>query len=124
MSDSNSYYAQNAQQFFMNTVHVDTSELYEGFLAAIPAGGLILDAGCGSGRDTKEFIDRGYRVVAFDSSPELAALASHHTEQPIGVRNFSEVNEQSSMTAFGPARAFFMFLNLNSRRLLRDCGRR
>ena len=95
MSDSSSYYAQNAQQFFMNTVHVDMSELYKGFLAAIPAGGLILDAGCGSGRDTKEFISRGYRVVAFDASPELAALASEYAEQPIAVRNFAEVTEQS-----------------------------
>lgn len=48
------------------------SPLRERFLAHIPAGGYIVDAGCGSGRDAKAFIARGYQFTAFDASLALA----------------------------------------------------
>lgn len=96
MPDSSGYYTENASQFFMDTVHVDMTAFYEEFLSTIPRGGLVLDAGCGSGRDTKEFLSRGYRVVAFDASPEIANLAHQHTSHPVGVRAFLEVNEEAS----------------------------
>lgn len=32
----------------------------------VEPGGHILDVGCGSGRDAKYFIDKGYQVTAFD----------------------------------------------------------
>ena len=96
MSDSSGYYTNNASQFFMDTVDVDMTSFYEEFLAAIPRGGLLLDAGCGSGRDTKAFLCRGYRVVAFDASPEIAKLAHQHTNHPIGVRTFLEISEEAS----------------------------
>ena len=64
MSDTQSYYEQNAEQFFADTVEVDMSALYARFLESIPAGGSILDAGCGSGRDAKAFALRGYRAAA------------------------------------------------------------
>ncbi len=69
MTDTHSYYEQNAEQFFADTVDVDMSVLYARFLESIPAGGYILDAGCGSGRDSKAFASSGYRVAAFDASP-------------------------------------------------------
>ncbi len=43
---------------------------------------MILDAGCGSGRDAKAFLERGYTVSAFDASPVLARLATVHTGLP------------------------------------------
>lgn len=94
MTDSVAYYEANAQRFFAETVGVDMSELRERFLTAIPAGGSILDAGCGSGRDSKAFLDRGFRVTAFDASAEMARLASDHIHQPVAVRRFEEVDEQ------------------------------
>lgn len=96
MSDSSDYYTNNASQFFMDTVRVDMTAFYEEFLATIPRGGLLLDAGCGSGRDTKEFLSRSYRVVAFDASPEIANLAHQHTNHPIGIRTFLEISEEAS----------------------------
>jgi SAM-dependent methyltransferase len=73
------FYEDQAAVYFENTRHSDVSELHERFLAGIPAGGLILDAGSGSGRDTRAFRERGYRVEAFDSSTALAALSFRET---------------------------------------------
>jgi superfamily II DNA or RNA helicase/HKD family nuclease len=93
MNENVEYYSQNAGSFFASTVDVDMSELREEFLAKLPAGGRILDAGCGSGRDAKAFALRGFDVIAFDASPELAELASAHCGFDVAVRSFSAVDE-------------------------------
>ena len=87
------YYDANAQAFFADTAGVDMSALHARFLAGLPAKGLILDAGCGSGRDSKAFIARGYRVRAFDAAAELCRLAEAHIGQPVQLRRFDEVDE-------------------------------
>lgn len=42
-------------------------------------GALILDFGCGSGRDTKYFLTQGFTVNATDGSSALCAAASKYT---------------------------------------------
>jgi len=71
-----SYYDKNAQDFYDRTIHADVQDLCEAFLKHVPKRGRILDAGCGTGRDAKVFLDRGYDVVAFDGSLEMTKLAS------------------------------------------------
>jgi SAM-dependent methyltransferase len=73
------YYDSHAEEFLERTATVSIEHLYEPFLALVPQGGRILDAGCGSGRDAAEFARRGYEVVAFDGSAEIARLASERT---------------------------------------------
>ncbi len=87
-----SYYQQNAADFFRETIDVDMAPLYGRFLSLIPAGGHILDAGCGSGRDARNFLDHGYRVTAFDASAELAALATGHSGLPVSVLRFQDID--------------------------------
>ena len=87
------YYQANAARFFADTQSVDMTPLYERFLPLLPAQALILDAGCGSGRDSKAFLQRGYRVVAFDACQALVELAQQHTGQPIAHRDFSQICE-------------------------------
>ncbi|KGJ90473.1 class I SAM-dependent methyltransferase [Thalassotalea sp. ND16A] len=89
MSD---YYNNNAQQFFSETVNVDMRSLYDIFLPLIPIGGSILDAGCGSGRDAKRFMDYGFQVYAFDASAELAAKATELLNQKVDVTTFQTLN--------------------------------
>lgn len=74
-----SYYNQNATQFCQNTVSVDFTATQTSFLSRLPAAARILDFGCGSGRDTKAFLEQGYRVDAIDGSSELCKLASEYT---------------------------------------------
>ncbi|MEF8727895.1 MAG: DUF3427 domain-containing protein [Accumulibacter sp.] len=92
-ADNASYYDSHARDFFDATVSVDMSPLYEVFLAKLPAGATILDAGCGSGRDARAFRDQGYRVTAFDASPALAVLATEHCGFEVEVRSFTDVGE-------------------------------
>jgi SAM-dependent methyltransferase len=65
------YYDENSRAFVVDTAQVDMGQLYEPFLNCIPEGGRILDLGCGSGRDTKYFMDKSYEVVAIDASEKM-----------------------------------------------------
>ena len=93
MPDTIAYYNDNAEAFFSDTAGVDMADLHRRFLQAIPEGGRILDAGCGSGRDSKAFLGLQYRVRAFDASPELARKASDHIGQAVAVQTFEDVSE-------------------------------
>lgn len=62
---------------------VDASALYPPFLAHLPPGGHILDAGCGAGRDSRQFLAQGYRVTAFYASAALCAIATDLLGQPV-----------------------------------------
>ena len=70
------YYNENAQSFFETTVNADMSLQLEDFIKLLPAGGYILDAGCGSGRDSLELKNRGFKIEAFDASKEMCRRAS------------------------------------------------
>lgn len=93
MSQLVAYYNKHAQAFLDETLHVDMSALYDAFLPHLPENAHILDAGCGSGRDSREFLARGYRVTAFDASEKLAGLASRAISHPVAVRTFDQVSE-------------------------------
>jgi SAM-dependent methyltransferase len=73
---STEFYERNADAFYGDTVTTDMAPIYERFLPLVRPGGRILDAGCGSGRDTLAFLRRGYQVDAFDGSSEMVRRAS------------------------------------------------
>ena len=93
MNDVNiEYYNQNADSFYESSVEADMSEWQNRFLQHIPSGGRILDAGCGSGRDSKAFIKQGYSVVAFDASREMCKRASEFIGQEVWQMKFEEMS--------------------------------
>lgn len=85
------YYQNNAQTFFDGTVNVDMSSLYETFTRSLAPGARVLDAGCGSGRDAKAFMEMGYQVEAFDASSALVEMARAHTGLPVQLMTFADV---------------------------------
>jgi 2-polyprenyl-3-methyl-5-hydroxy-6-metoxy-1,4-benzoquinol methylase len=87
------YYEANADTFFEQTVGVDMAPLYSRFLTHVPNGGVIVDAGCGSGRDAKAFLERGYQVSAFDASAGLATKAAELLGIPVACRRFEDLTE-------------------------------
>lgn len=72
------YYSQKAHEFSIDTQHVVFTELQDKFLKYLPAKSKILDLGCGSGRDSKYFIDKGHSVIALDGCKELCEIASKY----------------------------------------------
>ena len=92
---STEFYNINAKDFYERTVSLDIKNLYEPFLERIEKGAHILDAGCGSGRDTKYFLEQGYKVTAFDGSHAMAQLASELTGQNIKTKMFHEMTEEN-----------------------------
>ncbi len=93
MNQTLNYYAENAADFAAGTVNVDFSSTQERFLTRLQPGASILDFGCGSGRDTKAFLVRGYRVTAADGSPELCKIASVFTGIPVRQMLFNELDD-------------------------------
>lgn len=86
------YYDENAITFFENTKDADMKRVYELFLKYLPLGAKILDLGCGSGRDTKYFLQKGYDVVAVDGSIEMVKLSTELTERQTLHLTFDEIN--------------------------------
>ncbi|MCD8202372.1 MAG: class I SAM-dependent methyltransferase, partial [Prevotella sp.] len=60
------YYDTHCDSFTADTVNADLSETQSRFARMLPAGGDILDFGCGAGRDTKAFLGMGFHVDAID----------------------------------------------------------
>ena len=85
------YYKDKAKQFFDDTVNLDMEKLYRPFLNLIPEKGKILDAGCGSGRDSRHFKKMGYSVTAFDYSEKLVKLASEYIEDTVLHMSFDDL---------------------------------
>lgn len=94
MDNTIEYYNQNADQFIQGTLAVDFTTTQERFLSKLSTGALILDFGCGSGRDTKYFLDKGYRVEATDGSTELCKRASEYTGVCVKQMLFGDLDEK------------------------------
>ena len=86
------YYNQNADLFVQGTVSVDFKETQDKFLQLL-TGKKVLDFGCGSGRDTKYFLESGFDVTATDGSEELCKSASAYTGIQVKHMLFQDLNE-------------------------------
>ena len=85
------YYNKNSEEYFNSTLNVDMTNTYKEFLKLVPEGGKILDLGCGSGRDSINFMKLGYEVTAVDGSKELAKKASALLGKEVIVNTFEEL---------------------------------
>ena len=89
------YYNTNAHSFASSTRSVDFTQTQDKFLNLLPQTASILDFGCGSGRDTKYFLDAGMHVDATDGSEELCRLASEYTGIPVRQVLFEELDAKA-----------------------------
>lgn len=89
--DTTSWYDDNAEGFAERTRDLDVGRLYERFMEHVTPNGTILDAGCGSGRDSKAFLERGFDVTAIDASSSMAALAARHIGRPVAQMRFQDI---------------------------------
>ena len=87
------YYNKNAKIYCEQTLEGNMQENYDKFLKHLPTSAYILDFGCGSGRDSKYFIEKGYKVKAIDGSIEMCKLASKYINQEVICMNFEELKD-------------------------------
>jgi len=85
------YYNDNADLFIQSTIAVDMAELYQHFTPHLPKQARVLDAGCGSGRDSLAFTKMGFSVDAFDASLEMVKYAQELTGLPIEHKSFNQI---------------------------------
>lgn len=94
--DTLEYYEKEFETFISETIDADTEVLRRRFLKNIPDKGDILDLGCGSGRDTRAFLDAGYRVSAIDGSAEICHAASEYTGIEVKCRDFFDIKDEEA----------------------------
>ena len=87
------YYNENVSKFVNDTQDVVFCATQDLFLSYLNEGDSILDFGCGSGRDTKYFLSKGYKVDAMDGSMEICKVASDYTGINVKCLLFNELDE-------------------------------
>jgi SAM-dependent methyltransferase len=114
------YYNRNAHRYIDDTVNIDFSAMQEAFLKLLPHSPYILDAGCGSGRDSKAFLEKGCTITAFDASPKMAKHASTLTGLDVHTKTFDEFNTN---VLFDGIWANASFLHIPENRLVQTIKR-
>ena len=87
-----SYYDAHAKEYAELTVKADMSQAYNRFLVYLPAGAGILDAGCGSGRDSLCFMKKGYAVTMLDASEGMCKCAEELTGRKALCMPFADID--------------------------------
>ncbi|MBQ5384544.1 MAG: class I SAM-dependent methyltransferase [Treponema sp.] len=99
MTKTLDYYNNNTAAFVESTQSVLMTEAWSRFTSKLPKGSVILDFGCGSGRDTKYFLEHGYQVEAIDGSEELCKVASGYTGIKVKNQLFTDLSEMQKYDA-------------------------
>ncbi len=97
------YYKENANEFFLNTFDKDMSSVYEKFLPLLFPHAKILDAGCGSGRDSAHFLACGFKVDSFDASKEMCLLATSFLKKDVTCCDFLSFKAEKKYDAIWAA---------------------
>ncbi|MBR2811421.1 MAG: class I SAM-dependent methyltransferase [Solobacterium sp.] len=87
------YYNEKSELFANDTLDLEFSAVQDSFLKYLKPGSRILDFGCGSGRDSRYFLKKGFDVEAIDGSEEMVKIASKVTGLKVKKMFFNELNE-------------------------------
>lgn len=92
MNGTLEFYDTNAEEYSRKTFGADMSHLRSHIIGHLPAGGTVLDLGCGSGRDAKAFSEMGYRVTAVDASEGMCQMAETNTGLKVRRMRFTDLD--------------------------------
>ena len=100
------YYDDHGKEFFDSTYKLDMSQAYKPFLEKLAPKVSILDAGCGSGRDSLHFVKLGYNVTAFDASEKMVSLASELLQMNVLKLDFESLDFKNEFDGIWACAAF------------------
>lgn len=90
-------YASKVEDYVALTSHGATRDpLLSAFIADVPAGGHVLDLGCGPGHAAATMADAGLQVTATDAVPEMVEIASNHPGVTARVATFDDITETAT----------------------------
>lgn len=96
MANTLDYYNRNAKQYVLDTVGCGMDDAIGQFLAELgKTSGTILDFGCGSGRDSKVFLSKGFDTVSADGSEEICRQAEIFLSRPVVQMLFTELQDEN-----------------------------
>ena len=78
------HYDEKAEELAVRYESADMSKTQALLLKYLPAGGRVLEIGCGSGRDSAFLLANGFDVAAIDASAEMLIQAQRHHPQLAG----------------------------------------
>ncbi len=64
-----------APGYVVNTRDSQPQREFNAFCQYVVSSGLVLDAGCGGGRDCQAFVERGFKVIGIDLSEKMLQIA-------------------------------------------------
>ena len=89
--DTLQFYRRNAEAY-AGWAKAPSTRL-KGFLALLPAGGSILELGCGAGNHSAEMLAAGFVLRATDGSPEMAEFAAQRLGRPVETMLFDQLDD-------------------------------
>ena len=93
------YYNTHADRYSEITRNADMSDIYQHFEENLKPGSRILDLGCGSGRDSKYFLDKGYKVVSLDASEAMCRKTQELTGKAAVHMRIEDMNYENEFDA-------------------------
>ena len=88
------YFNEKAEKCFKDAFTITERTNQDHFLGYLKPGARILDFGCGSGRDTAYFREKGFTADAADGSSEMCRLASEYLQTPVACMEFNELDAE------------------------------
>ncbi len=89
------YYEKNKELFKNSTQNLSFAKIQDLFLSYLKPNSLILDFGCGAGRDIKYFLDKNFQVDAIDGSISMCKIASEYCNIVVKKVLFEDFNTKN-----------------------------
>ncbi|WID95767.1 class I SAM-dependent methyltransferase [Bosea vestrisii] len=89
------FYANEAEIYAGRARELGQARLQR-FAELVPAGGKVLELGCGGGQDSEALLALGLDVSPTDGSPELAAQAEKRLGRPVSVLLFEDLTAEAA----------------------------
>lgn len=93
------YFNEKAQKCFDDAFTITERTNQDHFLSYLRPNAHILDFGCGSGRDSAYFAEKGFEVTSTDGSIEMCRLASEYLHKEVRCLEFNELDEENAYDA-------------------------